>query len=201
MAETDDGFLSRWSRRKREDQPRGDADDQAGERSEATGEHAASQAEDEREIVESLPDIETMDDSSDFSVFLQDGVPEALKRRAAERLRRPLRRTRGGGWQEVGWDDALDEAASRLGELRERHGADANALYIGNPMGFDVGAMLYNRIFAEAYGKDAEFFEFYRSLTAYQRSLQGSNSTMVLSPDSEFFNYLKSPTGASKSGE
>jgi len=53
-----------------------------------------------------------------------------------------------------------------------------------------------NAIFAEAFGEDPEFFEFYRSLTAYQRSLQGSNSTMVLSPDSEFFNYLKSPTGA-----
>ncbi|WP_299613823.1 protease modulator HflC [uncultured Tateyamaria sp.] len=53
-----------------------------------------------------------------------------------------------------------------------------------------------NGIFAEAFGADPEFFEFYRSLTAYQRSLRGSNSTMVLSPDSEFFNYLKSPTGA-----
>ncbi|GGX54711.1 protein HflC [Tateyamaria omphalii] len=52
-----------------------------------------------------------------------------------------------------------------------------------------------NAIFADAFGVDPEFFEFYRSLTAYQRSLQGSNSTMVLSPDSEFFNYLKSPTG------
>ena len=52
-----------------------------------------------------------------------------------------------------------------------------------------------NAIFAEAFGADPEFFEFYRSLTAYQRSLQGDNSTMVLSPDSEFFNYLKSPTG------
>ncbi|MCV2882582.1 protease modulator HflC [Actibacterium sp. XHP0104] len=48
-----------------------------------------------------------------------------------------------------------------------------------------------NAIFADAYGADAEFFEFYRSLTAYSRALQGSNSTMVLSPDSEFFNYLK----------
>lgn len=52
-----------------------------------------------------------------------------------------------------------------------------------------------NSIFAEAFGKDEEFFEFYRSLTAYTRALQGHNSTMVMSPDSEFFNYLKSPTG------
>ncbi|WP_095590543.1 protease modulator HflC [Actibacterium ureilyticum] len=49
-----------------------------------------------------------------------------------------------------------------------------------------------NAIFAEAFGQNEEFFEFYRSLTAYERSLLGNNSTMVLSPDSEFFNYLRS---------
>ena len=54
---------------------------------------------------------------------------------------------------------------------------------------------LRNNIFAEAYGKDQEFFEFYRSLIAYQRSLKGNNSSMVMSPESEFFNYLRSPTG------
>ncbi len=53
-----------------------------------------------------------------------------------------------------------------------------------------------NAIFAEAFGRDAEFFEFYRSLTAYERSLKGENSTLVISPDSEFFNYLKSDQGA-----
>ena len=52
-----------------------------------------------------------------------------------------------------------------------------------------------NNIFAEAYGQDAEFFEFYRSLAAYSRSLQGANSTLVITPDSEFFNYLGSATG------
>ncbi|WP_224825531.1 protease modulator HflC [Cognatishimia sp. MH4019] len=49
-----------------------------------------------------------------------------------------------------------------------------------------------NNIFASAFSRDPEFFEFYRSMTAYQRSLQGGNSTLVLSPDSDFFNYLKS---------
>jgi membrane protease subunit HflC len=52
-----------------------------------------------------------------------------------------------------------------------------------------------NSIFAKAYGADPEFFEFYRSLTAYRTALQGINSTMVMSPDSEFFNYLKSDQG------
>lgn len=53
-----------------------------------------------------------------------------------------------------------------------------------------------NAVFADAYGADQEFFEFYRSLAAYRSALQGENSTMVISPDSDFFNYLKSDTGA-----
>ena len=52
-----------------------------------------------------------------------------------------------------------------------------------------------NRIFAEAFGQDAEFFEFYRSMTAYERALRQQNSTMVISPDSEFFEYLGGSAG------
>jgi membrane protease subunit HflC len=52
-----------------------------------------------------------------------------------------------------------------------------------------------NGIFASAFGRDPEFFEFYRSMTAYQRSLTPGNSTMVMSPENEFFNYLKSDQG------
>ena len=48
-----------------------------------------------------------------------------------------------------------------------------------------------NATFAQAFGQDPEFFEFYRSLTAYTRALRGENSTMVMAPDSEFFDYLK----------
>jgi len=48
-----------------------------------------------------------------------------------------------------------------------------------------------NAIFAEAFSQDPEFFAFYRSLAAYEASLKGSNTTLVLSPDSEFFDFLK----------
>lgn len=51
-----------------------------------------------------------------------------------------------------------------------------------------------NAIFAEAFGRDPEFFAFYRSLTAYEKALRGENSTLVISPDSEFFDYLKTDT-------
>ena len=49
-----------------------------------------------------------------------------------------------------------------------------------------------NRIYAEAFGRDPEFFAFTRSLTSYERALQGSNSSIVMNPDSAFFDYLRS---------
>lgn len=48
-----------------------------------------------------------------------------------------------------------------------------------------------NRIYAEAFGRDPEFFAFTRSLTSYERSLRGSNSSIVMQPDSMFFDYLR----------
>ncbi|MDX5349382.1 MAG: protease modulator HflC, partial [Paracoccaceae bacterium] len=49
-----------------------------------------------------------------------------------------------------------------------------------------------NRILAESYGRDPEFFSFIRSLSAYEASLKGANSSIVMQPDSEFFDYLRS---------
>ncbi|MCF6272753.1 MAG: protease modulator HflC [Rhodobacteraceae bacterium] len=52
-----------------------------------------------------------------------------------------------------------------------------------------------NRIYADAYGRDPEFFKFYRSLSAYEMALQGQNSSMVLSPNTPFFDYFTDPMG------
>ena len=53
-----------------------------------------------------------------------------------------------------------------------------------------------NRIFADAFNRDAEFFAFYRSMRAYTESMKGNNTTIVLSPNSEFFRYFEQgPTG------
>lgn len=49
-----------------------------------------------------------------------------------------------------------------------------------------------NRLLAEAFGRDPEFFGFIRSLTAYETALKGENSSIVMQPDSEFFKYLRS---------
>jgi anaerobic selenocysteine-containing dehydrogenase len=60
-----------------------------------------------------------------------------------ERLKRPIRKTADGSWEEISWDAAFDLAATRLREIRDRHGADANGYYIGNPTGHNAGGQLY----------------------------------------------------------
>ena len=52
-----------------------------------------------------------------------------------------------------------------------------------------------NRIFAQAFTQDPQFFEFYRSMSAYKKALENSGTTMVLSPDSEFFRYFQDAGG------
>jgi membrane protease subunit HflC len=52
-----------------------------------------------------------------------------------------------------------------------------------------------NAVFAAAYGKDAEFFAFYRSLLAYEEALQKGETTILLSPNSEFFRYFNNLQG------
>ncbi|EKS36548.1 MAG: membrane protease subunit HflC [Afipia broomeae] len=52
-----------------------------------------------------------------------------------------------------------------------------------------------NRLFAEAYGKDVDFFAFYRSMTAYENSMKSNDTRFLLRPDSEFFRYFANPAG------
>lgn len=56
-----------------------------------------------------------------------------------------------------------------------------------------------NAIFADAFGRDPEFFEFYRSMSAYNTALKQNGTTMVLSPNSDFFRYFQDPDGLERS--
>jgi len=58
-----------------------------------------------------------------------------------------------------------------------------------------VGDAERNRLFAEAYGKDADFFAFYRSMTAYETGLKKDDTRYLLRPDSDFFRYFGNPSG------
>lgn len=57
-----------------------------------------------------------------------------------------------------------------------------------------------NKVFAEAFQQDPEFFAFYRSMKAYETAIEGSGTTMVLSPDSQFFEYFKDASGGEVGG-
>jgi membrane protease subunit HflC len=50
-------------------------------------------------------------------------------------------------------------------------------------------------IYAQAFQQNPEFYSFYRSLEAYRQSLKSKSDVLVLDPSSDFFKYLKSPTG------
>jgi anaerobic selenocysteine-containing dehydrogenase len=61
-----------------------------------------------------------------------------------DRLRRPVRKV-GGGWEEIGWDEAFDVTTTRLRQVQERYGRDAVAVYQGNPSVHNLGTMLNSR--------------------------------------------------------
>lgn len=86
MAGTDERFARRWSRLKREerrrkDQPAAEPPVESGSKDTASPEAADAKA-----TPADLPDIESLDRDSDFSVFLKDGVPEELRRLALRKL-------------------------------------------------------------------------------------------------------------------
>lgn len=90
MTKRDEGFAARWSRLKRDsgDEPATpEVDPAAAAKVPSPGDGAAGDDSTlPAEVVEELPDIETLEETSDFTVFLKDGVPEELRRRALRRL-------------------------------------------------------------------------------------------------------------------
>ncbi len=57
-----------------------------------------------------------------------------------------------------------------------------------------------NRVFAQAFGKDPDFFAFYRSMQAYQSALQSDDTRLLLSPTSQFFQYFNDSAGGAAAG-
>ncbi len=95
MADPKDGFIERWSRRKRTARrPRaeeGHADQTAQAPTAAVPEveppaGPPSEAAGDPEVVARLPDLDSLDDTSDFSVFLKEGVPDVIRRKALRKL-------------------------------------------------------------------------------------------------------------------
>ncbi|TYC64890.1 protease modulator HflC [Stappia sp. BW2] len=89
-----------------------------------------------------------------------------------------------------------EEAARRI---RSRADRDATVLVAEARRDAEIergtGDAERNRIFAEAFGADPEFFAFYRSMQAYEAGLRSGDTSLVLSPDSSFFRFFKDPSG------
>jgi membrane protease subunit HflC len=84
-----------------------------------------------------------------------------------------------------------DETAQRIRARAEREVTviEAEATREGQVVRGE-GDAEKTRLLGDAYGQDPDFFAFYRSMRAYQEALQGENTTVVLSPNSEFFHYF-----------
>ncbi len=71
-------------------------------------------------------------------------------------LRGPLRR-RGNDFEEISWDAAIDEAATRLHEIQRAHGRSAVAMYAGNPVAHNHGALIFGQLFTKTLGSHSNF--------------------------------------------
>jgi len=91
------------------------------------------------------------------------------------------------------------EGSRRSQEIRARADRDVTVLVAdATSTGERVrgeGDAERNRVFAEAYGKDAEFFSFYRAMQAYEQGLQKGDTRMLLRPDTDFFRFFVDPSG------
>ena len=91
------------------------------------------------------------------------------------------------------------QGAQRGQEIRSRADRDVTVLIAeANSKSEQIrgeGDATRNRIFAEAFNKDPDFFAFYRSMQAYENGLSHGDTRMVLKPDSEFFRFFVDPSG------
>ena len=115
-------------------------------------------------------------------------LPEANSQAIFERMQTE-RQQEAAQIRAIGQEDAR--------EIRAR--ADKNVTVIQAEANRDAeitrgrGDACRNRVFAAAFGLDPQFFAFYRSMQSYERALQSEDTSLVLSPDSEFFLFFRNP--------
>jgi anaerobic selenocysteine-containing dehydrogenase len=93
------------------------------------------------------------DDADPFSkgYICPKGTALADLHHDPDRLKRPVVRE-GSSWREIGWDDAFDLVVRRLKDVRAAHGADAIAVYQGNPTAHNLGLMMHGQVFLRKLG-------------------------------------------------
>ena len=106
------------------------------------------------------------------------GVAIADLHEDPDRLRTPLVRDAGGELRPAGWDEALATVGARLAAVRDAHGPDAVAVYIGNPAAHGLAALLYGRVLLKALGTR----NVYSASTVDQRPKEISSGLMFGAP-------------------
>jgi len=95
------------------------------------------------------------------------------------------------------------QGSQRAQEIRARADRDVTVLLADAQAKADTirgdGDGERNRIFADAFGRDPDFFSFYRAMQAYEAGFRG-DTRMLLKPDSDFFRYFVDPSGKLRSG-
>jgi anaerobic selenocysteine-containing dehydrogenase len=92
------------------------------------------------------------DDVFSHGYVCPKGIAIAAVHDDPDRLRQPVRRTASGGFEPIGWDEAFGLVAERLGAIRARHGSDAIAVYFGNPIVHNHGAVALRQGVLKAIG-------------------------------------------------
>jgi membrane protease subunit HflC len=91
------------------------------------------------------------------------------------------------------------QGAQRSQEIRARADRDVTVLLAEATSTSEQtrgeGDAARNRIFADAFNRDTDFFSFYRSMQAYENAFHHNDTRMLLKPDSEFFRYFVDPAG------
>jgi membrane protease subunit HflC len=115
-------------------------------------------------------------------------LPDDVAARVFESMKQGFARTAGRLRAEGQSTSTGIRAAAERRRTEILAGAERDALHIRGE-----GDAAATQTYAHAYSKDPEFYAFYRSLQAYERSLGKDGDLLVLTPDGEFFKYLKDP--------
>lgn len=115
-------------------------------------------------------------------------LPEANSQAIFERMQTE-RQQEAAEIRAIGQEDAR--------EIRARADKDVTVIQAEANRDSEItrgrGDACRNRVFAAAFGLDPQFFAFYRSMQSYERALQSEDTSLVLSPDSEFFLFFRNP--------
>ncbi len=90
-----------------------------------------------------------------------------------------------------------NEAAQRIRAVADRQVVEiVSQAQRDSDISRGEGDQQATEVYAKAYGEDPKFYDFYRSMDAYQQSLGSANTTLVLSPNSEFFDFFRNSNGS-----